>query len=84
MFWRAADGGGRSGPEVQMRRWMWTDASPQQKFDWVWAEFDELPVPDLADTFAVVIGIAWDVEGMPEAPVLLSKALDEGVPATWT
>ena len=65
----------------QVVRWAWTDSSPQQKKDWVWHQFLEIPIDALSTTFAAVTSLTQAMEGLSDTEVC-DIMLE--VPAAWT
>ena len=49
-------------------RYMWMDASPQNNFDWIWAEFEEIRVDVLLEVFDAVVSMSAYVGSLTDVP----------------
>jgi len=71
--------------DESMHRWMWVDSSPQQGFDWVWAELRELPSESAVPAFKALLSISAAVAEMPADPDALDLVFDAAysLPCDW-
>ena len=43
-------------------RWAWADSSPQKQYDWLWTQFHEMSLSDLAPTYDAVVALVNAVQ----------------------
>ena len=69
----------------QVRRWLWTDSSPQKNFDWVWSEYVEVEERDVWPVFDATVKLAKSVldfmEGNRDD---LDRLFENDVPDGWS
>ena len=54
------------------------DSSPQQGYDWVWAEFDELPLDQVVPVFAAVVNLSQLTDSLTDVTEDLDTAFFDG------
>ena len=73
---------------AHMSRWMLADSSPQQSYDWVWTEYNELPRNSLKAVFLAVVSLSLMVDKLcdeyKDRPEDLSEVIMDGLfPREW-
>ena len=64
----------------RFRRWMWCDASPQQRFDWIHTVYDEMEETHLVPTMIAVWGLSAYSNRLPVGDKYLQEFLLETPP----